>query len=218
MRWLIAWLLACMFLGLINSSGARGDRTLLIHGDGTYESCYAAEGPECMPPDYGAFAECYQTVAQIHAIVVDLTYVYFPVVHSADVYLWYDEGGCPGEVLALITGCWVDGAPWGDWYRNVIDLSAPVCVGAPWWVGYWMLWSDAWTQYYLCADVNGPGGGSPMYKIAPGLEWPEGWQPVEVRWGRTAALGIGAEVEETPSPVTAETWGTIKEFFRDGPR
>lgn len=189
-------------------------RTLWMHSDGTYESCYAAEWPECVPPDYGSFAEHYEGSVRLLAIVIDLTYFYDPVLPVIDIYVWSDDAGHPGSVLALLPDCWVYGNAWPAWNRNTVDVPAPICTGSEWWAGFWGPWPDMWAQFGICADLNGPGGGTPMYKIAPGLEWPEGWQNIDVRWPPTSALGIGAEIEETPSPVTCATWGAIKQLFR----
>jgi hypothetical protein len=186
-----------------------------IYSDGTYEHAYASQFGECVPPDYGSFAERYVGQAHVLAVVLDLTADPYWENPYLDVYVWSDDDGMPGEVLAVVVRYHLlDVAYWPEVTRIVIDMPAPVCLGDSWWVGYWGHWPNDYGSFYIGADLNGPGGGTPMLKIAPGLQWPEGWQDVEVRWGPTAALGIGAEVEETPSPAVSQTWGCIKGLFR----
>jgi hypothetical protein len=108
----------------------------------------------------------------------------------------------------------IDLAGWPMIARNVFTLPEPVCVEGTWWIGYWADYSG-WIPFFVAADVDGPGGGSPLTKIAPGQGYPTGWQDVAVRWGPTAALGIGAEVDSCPpTPVEGATWGSIKVMFR----
>jgi len=52
-----------------------------------------------------------------------------------------------------------------------------------------------------------------MMKIPPGAGYPTGWQSVDLVWGPTAALGIGAEVD-LPTPAEPTTWGSIKALYR----
>ena len=221
----VARSIVCFLLLIIPGTAAQGQvrkhaseegRTLWMHSDGTYESAYAAQYGECVPPDYGSFAERYEGVVEVLAIVLDLTDAYgFWETPYVDAYVWADADGAPGEVLDVLVGFHVwyaDG--WPEWTRVEVEFPAPVCVSGRWWVGYWGAWPHLIACFGICADLDGPGGGSPMMKIAPGLQWPEGWQDVEVRWGPTAALGIGAEVEEAPSPPASETWGLIKDLFR----
>ena len=208
-------LLSCIGLCAGQAQTPDENRTLLIHSDESYESTYAAELEECVPPDYGSFAERYEGSVRVLAIVLDLTQIMWWDSHPLDAYVWSDDGGIPGGVLALVPdydALWV--GDWPQWRRVVVELPSPICTGAEWWVGYWGVWPGWAAHFGVCADLDGPGGGSPMYKIAPGLEWPEGWQDVSVRWGSTAALGIGAEVDETPSPVVSPTWGEVKSLFR----
>jgi len=188
---------------------------LLIHADGTYESVCVWQYGGNIPPDFGAFAENYQGAAQVDSVVLDVTRLFGFIGTFADIYVWGDEGGVPGEVLRLVEDVWLLNVPsWPTVGRNCIGLPEPVCVGDTWWVGFWGRWPNNQADFFIAADLDGPGGGSPMTKIAPGQGFPTGWHGVALVWGPTAALGIGAVVEECPTPVESETWGSIKALYR----
>jgi hypothetical protein len=133
-----------------------------------------------------------------------------------DAYVWADDSGVPGNTIVLLAS--VDPGPiavYPQFSRHVIELPDPPCVSGGWWVGYWGAWPGSNAGFWLGADRDGPGGGAPMTKIAPGLEWPSGWQDVAVRWGPTSALGIGADVRECPpSPTETRSWGRVKALYR----
>ncbi len=203
----------CLADGIEQQNEPSG-RTTWMHSDGTYEDGYAWEYGGCEPPDFGSFAERYEGCRQIVAIVLDLSSV-LPECLPLDAYVWADDDGAPGEVLEVLLDVIVVGmAQWPRYSRHFIDLPEPLYAEGTWWVGFWGQWPAYEPSYYVGADLNGPGGGSPMTKIAPGQGYPEGWQNVAVRWGPTAALGIGAEVAESPSPVSCEAWGAIKALFQ----
>jgi hypothetical protein len=191
--------------------GARD--SLLMHADGTYEWGYAWWYGEQQEPDFGAFAERYGGVYDVQAVVLDLSASWW-VVPRLDAYVWADDAGRPGAVLSLTPNVH-PGDVWQypEYSRHRIELAAPVRVDALWWLGYWGHWVGSHEGYWVGADLDGPGGGRSMTKIAPGLEWPSGWQDVAVRWYPTAALGIGAEVTEVPTPARTVTWGGIKSLF-----
>jgi len=199
----------------VGRGGVSGTRAVWMHSDETYESAYAWFGYGCQPPDFGSFAERYETSARLLAVVLDLTGSWYFRVGRADVYVWADDGGVPGEVLALEPDVLLGVLPyWPSVDRFFVELTESLCVEDVWWVGFWGRWPLFDAYFWVGADLDGPGGGAPMTKIAPGLEWPEGWQDVAVRFGPTAALGIGAEVEELPSPAESATWGAIKRLFQ----
>ena len=190
-------------------------RTSLMHADGSYESFCAWEYGGNAAPDWGAFAERYEGAARVDAVIVDLTDFGFSDMQSIDAYVWADDGAVPGEVLRVLPGIetYTSGL-WPHFGRNVFELPEPVCVGTRWWVGYWGDYGSM-APFFVGADLDGPGGGSSATKIAPGQGYPTGWQDVSVRWGPTAALGIGAEVDSCPpTPVENGTWGAIKALYR----
>jgi hypothetical protein len=193
---------------------ADADGVVWVHSDETYESAYAWSFDGVLTPDYGAFAERYETQRLLISIVLDVTSAGIWITPRLDAYVWDDNGGLPGGVLAIIPDVILSGIPyWPEVRRFLVELPEHACVESVWWVGFWGNWPESEPGFYIGAALNGPGGGRPMTKIAPGLEWPEGWQDVSVRWGPTSALGIGAEVEESPSPVESKTWGEIKSLF-----
>ncbi len=219
-RALRAW--AVIFVGLVCaltmsrplSAGGqpeteRDRQILLMHADGTYETGYIHS--DMPPPDWGAFAEKYEGSVLVGGVVLDLIRPQGGMENTAiDVYIWSDGGGQPSSVMAIVRDVEVTNVPyWPDVGRNVVNLGAPVWVEGAWWVGFW----EHDMAYYIAADLDGPGGGTPMMKIPPGAGYPTGWQSVDLVWGPTAALGIGAEVD-LPTPAEPTTWGSIKALYR----
>ncbi len=188
-----------------------GGRSLLMHSDGTYEDGYCWWDGST-PPDWGSFGERYDGAVRVSSVVLDFTTVSGTGVEPIDVYVWDDGGGAPGQVLTIVPGANVYVPTWPEWARNVVELASPICVDEVWWVGYWGNWP---AEYFITADLDGPGGGVPMTKIGPGLGYPTGWQDVAIVWRPTAALGIGAKADSCPpTPVDETTWGAIKAMFR----
>ena len=223
----LPWVLACALLVCLTAAATcptgsaewqhgGGTRTVWMHSDGTYEDGYAWFSDGCIPPDYGSFAERYETCQQIAAIALDLCGAPWMLPGFLDAYVWADGGGVPGEVLAVEWHVEIDSLTyWPQFSRHLVYFQQPVRTDEVWWVGFWPRMPFWEPDFYVGADLDGPGGGSSMTKIAPGQGYPTGWQDVAVRWGPTAALGIGAEVEECPTPVESPTWGAIKAMFRE---
>jgi hypothetical protein len=185
----------------------------MMHADETYESAYGWSYEGQRAPDYGAFAETYSGPCDVHAIILDLTALVW-YSDPLDAYVWADDGGIPGPVTAVVPN--IDPgtvALWPNVSRHRIELDGTLGVEPAWWAGYWGRWPGELVSYFIAADLDGPGGGRPMTKIAPGLEWPSGWQDVAVRWFPTAALGIGAEVSDSPTTVRGTSWGAVKALF-----
>lgn len=209
-------LLALALLAGHDNAQGREDCMLMMHSDGTYENGYAWEADGCVPPEFGAFAERYEGRWEVLQVILDLTSITWPIDPRADIYIWGDDAGAPGSVLLMVSNVPMGYIPQWPWVgRNVIELPEPLCVDADWWVGFWGRWELAGVEFFIAADLDGPGGGFPATKIASGQGYPTGWQNVSVRWGPTAALGIGAEVDSCPpTPVESETWGSIKALYR----
>ena len=53
-----------------------------------------------------------------------------------------------------------------------------------------------------------------MTNIAPGIGYPTGWHPVNIVWGPTWSMGIGAYLDEGATPVECVTWGRIKSLWK----
>lgn len=188
--------------------------TVSMNSDGTYEYAFAWQYGGVVPPNYGAFAECQPGAGEICAVVLDLTQDSFRD-YRTDIYVWDDSDGHPGTVLRMQAGVDMVGiAFWPNFSRHTVTLSDPVCTEGPCWLGFWGEWPGSSTEYYVGADLDGPGG-CPMTNIAPGIGYPSGWQPVSVAFGPTSALGIGAEVRECgPVPVRTSSWGHVKQLYR----
>jgi len=162
--------------------------------DGSFENGFAWELAEVAPPYFGAFAVRHEVDGVIDAIHLHLTQLDDENHARLDLYLWEDDGGQPGDVIAVFPGR--DPGPVAHWpeisaHRFPIDHA--VDGPTPVWVGMWGDWPGQALDYFLAVDHDGPGGGTPHTNVAPGLEWPEGWQPVSVPFSE-AALGIGIEV------------------------
>lgn len=187
----------------------------ILNSDGSHEWGVTWQGDEVVPPDYGAFAECYQGDVEICACVYYLTQLGSGGEQTMDLYVWADDGGRPGEVLHVER----DRHPgaigfWPSFTRNVVALAQPVCVSGRWWVGYWPRWPGSTPDWFLGQDLDGPGG-CPMTNIAPGLGYPSGWQNVSVAFGPTQAIGIGALVNPCPpTPARDTSWGAVKSIYK----
>ncbi|MFN8549650.1 MAG: hypothetical protein U0527_17190 [Candidatus Eisenbacteria bacterium] len=193
-----------------------GCGTPLLHSDDSYEWAYGWAFGGVVPPDYGAFAECYSgDQLAVCSAFFDFTQVGFGPGQLMDVYVWNDEGGCPGVVLCMVHGVNPGGmAIWPDFSRHVVPLDE-CCVSGQFWVGSWGNWPGQYTDWYVGADLNGPGGCSKT-NIAPGIGYPSGWNNVSVVWGPTQALGIGCEVQScAPVAVSKMSWGKVKALYND---
>lgn len=194
------------------SSGDCG--TTLLNADGSYEDGYSWQYGGLVSPTYGALAECYQGQSTVCGAFFDFTGVGYFETGLIDVYVWVDDAGRPGAVLCARFSAHPPSLPmWPDFARFHVDLPE-CCTGDAWWVGYWGDWPGQQSMQYVGADLDGPGG-CPMTNIAPGLGWPSGWQSVDLVWGTTAALGIGAEVQPClPVPTQTSSWGSVKRLYR----
>ena len=171
-----------------------GFRGTLGWYDGTVENAYAWQNEGVAPPAHGAFAERVPALGRLTAIVFHLTQLGQQSGQTMDVYVWQDVAGEPGNILAVVPG--VDPGPVGLWpqvteHEVPFDLDLPPGPGAHVWVGYWGAWPNQPAGWYVAADLDGLGGRSRTF-VAPGLEWPQGWQDVSLVFGATASLGIRA--------------------------
>jgi hypothetical protein len=131
-----------------------------------------------------------------------------------DGYVWGADGAIPGAVLGLTPGLQPGSiAIWPN--HSVHDfaiLETPV--DGPFFVGMWPNWPGQRAGYFLAEDLDGPIEGTPLTNIAPGIGYPTGWHDVSVIWGPTWSMGIGAYVDEDPTPVEGFTWAALKALFR----
>ncbi|MFN8549649.1 MAG: hypothetical protein U0527_17185 [Candidatus Eisenbacteria bacterium] len=206
-------------LTLTRQPPIRGERDescgqLLLNADASYETGYNWQYGGVRVPNFGALAECYTaTQASVCAIALDLTQVGFGAPSLIDLYVWDDDEGCPGTVLCLRNSVHL-GAPafYPAFSRDTIPLDN-CCVDGRVWIGFWPQWPGQIAQWYVGADLNGPGGCSKT-NIAPGIGYPSGWNNVSVVWGPTQALGIGCEVQScAPVAVSKMSWGKVKALY-----
>ncbi len=202
--------------GALVAEEERDCGTLMMHNEGEYyDGAYAWAYDGVALPYYGAFAECYSGACEVCSIVLDITQTGFFDGQLLDAYIWTDGGGEPGAVAYLEAGVTIDPpAIWPSMSRHVVPLATPTCTGETWWVGYWGNWPGEYFGFAVGASYHSPLPGQPRTCVAPGLGYPEGWHDVAYFWGSTEALGIGAEVNEPPTPPTAATWARIKGLFR----
>jgi hypothetical protein len=201
-----------------------GFGNLFINSDEQYENGYTWHLQGEQPPYYGAFAECFTASSgwEVCAAVFDLTVVYDDGHYLLDAYVWADDQGMPGNVLAVVTG--FDPNPialWPNVSRYTVDISTPV--DGPFWVGEWGDWPNGGNsaRWFIAADEEGSDFGCPFTNIAPGIGYPSGWQHCSVVWRNAQALGIGhhghrqsAEVPAQPGRGEIASWGMVKSLYR----
>ncbi|MCC7142769.1 MAG: hypothetical protein IT349_11775 [Candidatus Eisenbacteria bacterium] len=197
------------------ASSTSAAQTLLSNADGGFETAYLPREDVLLPPDYGAFAERYSGAWQVVGVTLEFTQIGIWGSSLHDLFVWQDDGsGAPGQVICTRR---IELEPQPPYWPNCLhyeySLTPGCCVSGDWWVGAWLVYPGVPT-YYLCSDLTGGAGTTSMIKIPPGLEWPEGWQDVDLVFGPTHALGIGALVEEcAPTPVESRTWGRVKSLY-----
>lgn len=82
---------------------------LEYHWDGSAENAIAWQGNGCQSPDYGAFADCWTGYGQPLGLQLCLTRnASCPPGRSLDAYVWADDAGIPGQVVAMTPGFYPD--------------------------------------------------------------------------------------------------------------
>lgn len=198
------------------------ETTLLQNDDGSIESGYAWRFAGVVPPDYGSWAECYDS-----EFVCGIQFLFtanYQLGYTMDVYVWESvaegdpaPGPDPGNIICVLP----DISPWpiAEWPEiSVHDIQVCCEANGDHFVGYWGNWPGLGPGWFTTGDHNGPGGGCPRTKVAPGIGWPTGWQdPADLEiWGEIRALGIRefagvGDCEPTSSGKT--TWGKIKALY-----
>jgi hypothetical protein len=209
------WLSVLLFLhaGWSPASGECPGGDLHYYHDDTFEWGYEwwSQGGHS-PPYYGAFAEAYALgTGTVHCGAFWVTQIGYMPSGIIDAYVW--DGGItrdPGEVLAVVLGAHLWTIPyWPTVGQN--DIEIPVEVRDEFTIGYWLV--QEYDDVFTVADHDGPGG-HPWTCIAPGLEWPSGWQDARIVWEDVQSFGIGVYFEPDPTPVECSTWGKVKSLFR----
>jgi hypothetical protein len=203
------------------------DGELFVNHDYSFETAYCWHFEGIQPPYYGCHAEAfdlgpgYIACGAFWATQINYLLPRIP----ADVFVW--DGGItcePGNVLILVPGAepWPNICHWPSCCQN--DVEIMLIVAGEFTAGYWADFSGECCEYYCAADLDGAGG-HPWTCIAPGQEWPSGWQDPSVVFGPTKSMGIGvyfeprdpSSVDEFPDgepPSESPTWGQIKALFR----
>lgn len=186
---------------------------LFVHHDNSFENAYCWIYEGIQPPYYGSFAEGYDLgPGCVSCGAYWLTYAGAIWPHPADIYVW--EGGVTSEplsVLTVIPGIYFDNIwEWPSCGQNDVEIGSPVA--GEFSLGFWADFSSIPCEYYCGADLDGPQG-NPWTCIAPGQEWPTGWQDPSIVYGPTRSMGIGVYFDEGASPVRGATWGRIKSLF-----
>ncbi len=183
-----------------------------------------------IPPYYGAFAEQYSAIGTVTGIQLDLTQDPNNLNYTTgafDAIMWSDNDGMPGPVLAFVWNL-TPGSPPALWPSvTCVNLPFPYgnSVNGFFWIGFWTDNTNSPAQWYVAEDTVNPGVS--MTNIAPGIGYPTGWNSVTMVWPQPnsgergtkagnppASLGIGAWVNENPTPAKSTSWGAIKSLYR----
>ena len=190
------------------------DGVLLEHGDGSWEYAYAWRNESVALPDFGGFGEGYTATGSVCGMRAYLTttpgHGDFGYMNA----LVYDSDGTnPGNVLSVTVDILVEQLSfWPEVSIREFEVT-PTDVDGEFFVYLWPNWPGAWERWYFAVDRTGLPG-LPRTKIVPGFGYPSGWQNPNVAFGPTKAMGVGAYVEEGPSPVASASWSQIKSLFR----
>lgn len=197
---------------------------LLSPDDGDFENGYCWRTGGVVPPDYGSFAECHdsQFVCGVQFLFTQTGYY---IGQTMDVYVWgFDDGGDPppgpdpGNVICVVRD--VSPGPIAYW-PSASTHNVQVCCETDGFhfAGYWGNWPGHSCGWFIASDEDGPGGGCPRTKIAPGIGYDTGWQPLSAV--PTFAGCRGMAIREfaglgdcQPTPAGETTWGRIKSLYR----
>ncbi|MBK8233320.1 MAG: hypothetical protein IPK72_22795 [Candidatus Eisenbacteria bacterium] len=212
---LVAFAQRCVTPEVAMSASALCEGMTVTSTDGSFETAYWWQYGGVVAPDYGSFAERFETDGQLCQIGLQFTGIgLLETGGPLDLYVWANDAEFPGTVLYFKTNVYVGSVPiWPVVREHFEDVTEVLCVDGPYWVGYWGNWPGGSTQLYLAVDLTGEPGQA-MTKVAPGLAFPEGWQPVNDVFGPTHALGISIKLADcSPVPVESMSWGKVKSLY-----
>ena len=195
-----------------------GAAILAVQDDGSFENGYAWQAGGSVPPDYGAWAECYSN-AFVCSIEYYFTQIGYQAGQTIDAYVWADAGGNPGTVLCVLTGVAV--SPVAFWPSASIHSSGAIncCPNGSHFVGFWGNWPGQTAGWFICSDEDGFGLGCPRMNVAPGIGYPTGWNhPLVVpTFSGCQDLFIHewylTECDGEPTATETKTWGQIKTLY-----
>jgi hypothetical protein len=226
---------SCEALAMPLSTGFNEDTTILggdgdfcagavlqQNDDGIFENAYAWGSSGVQPPDYGAWAECYDAEF-VCGVEFAFTTIGYGAGQTMDVYVWEDDGAPPpdnnpGAVICVISG--VDPGEVGFWPTfSLHDVRVCCDTGGDHFVGFWGDWpGNPSPPWFIGADEEGSGHGCPRTKFAPGIGYPTGWGDAgeAPTFAGAEAIGIRefAGVGDCePTPAQRSTWGRIKALY-----
>jgi hypothetical protein len=233
MLWLLVSLPVCVSSASEPTTVGPSDRVVVVpggrdcggqlyeHHNGRFASAIAWQGDGIVPPYYGTLAEAFDLGSGvIYCGVYWLTQNGNFNGHVADLYVW-DGGiaGPPSTVLHMVTGHLFTNVPhWPEVGQNDVPLQVPV--SGAFTIGYWGDWPGEQCGYYVPYN-EWVQHGHPWTCIAPGLQYPSGWQHPSVvgGWEAIESLGLGVyfgtpssvddHIGERP-PLESTTWGALK--------
>lgn len=191
-----------------------GDCEVFCHHDDSLEGGFCWQFGGAAPPDYGAWAECYEGAVWIREIHLYFTQTGYYTGQTMDVYIWEDDGtGLPGAVAGAQLG--VSPGPI-DFWPTITRVELDFSLEAPesHWIGFWGNWPDEVCAWYIMADQDGFPG-CPATKIAPGIGYPTGWNDPNIipAFYPITSMGICKCATEEPTPTAKATWGRIKSMY-----
>jgi hypothetical protein len=189
-----------------------GDSEVFCHHDGSLEGGFCWQYDGVVPPDYGAWAECYEGAPWISEVHFYFTQTGYYVGQAMDVYIWEDDGfGLPGAVSGAQIG--VLPGPIDFWPTiTLVEIDFPLEAPESHWIGFWGNWPGEICGWFLVADQDGFPGCSAT-KIAPGIGYPTGWQDPNIVFDQITSLGICKCAAEGPTASSQTTWGRIKSLY-----
>lgn len=196
---------------------------LFVNSDRVYEGALMWKGGGLEAP-WGAFAERYETPndqpGAVCEVVLQLTDNGNGIRSMIDLYVWHDEQGRPGEVAGTLPGIDLGNLPaWPRYTTRSLEVYEIQRIGVQgaFWVGFRGAWEPDSCSVLVPLDLSGDHPETVrqgMTYVAPGTEYPEGWQSIETIYGQPAALAIGVVVGWCPVPIEQLSWGKIKTLYR----
>jgi hypothetical protein len=184
---------------------------LVCNWDGTVENGYCWQFGGSVPPDYGAFADCYPAafICEGHFYFTQTGYY---IGQTVDIYVWDVAAGLPGNVVCQSLG--QSSGPVAFWpscseHKFVLNCNAP-----DHFLGYWGNWPGANCGWFICSDEDGFAA-CPVSKIAPGIGYPTGWGPLSLipTFAASQSLGICEWIGQPVIATESTTWGQIKALY-----
>ncbi|MBD3335038.1 MAG: hypothetical protein GF355_05940 [Candidatus Eisenbacteria bacterium] len=196
---------------------------LVQNDDGSFENGYSWRFGGVVPPEYGAWAECYDA-EYVCGVELMLTQDGYFGEQDMDVYVWDASsegnpppGPDPANVLCVLPGIIPDPpAMWPD--VSAHDYQVCCLTEGQHFVGYWPNWPGAGVGWYVAADEIPPEVGCPRTKIAPGIGYTTGWNHPNVVATFSGCRNLGLREYSglgdcQPTAAQPTSWGRIKSLY-----